>query len=314
MRAFAIDEFGRAGSVHEVPIPEPAEGQVRVRVAAAAVNPFDNTVLKGMLKDRMPHDFPLIPCADLAGTVDSVASGVDGLRAGDQVFGQRGIMGPLGHGTLAEYTLASPASLAIRPDFIDEEFAAVLPLAGVSALQCVEPMHLENGDVVVILGAAGGIGGFAVMIAKSAGAKVIGVAAADKLDYVRGLGADEVIDYASGGVVDAVKKLHHHGIKAVVHTAGDPAVAMELAALVSDGGSVASMRGGAKADELEPRHITAINVQTRTTTAELEKLVAMIKAGDLKRPAIQTFQLADAGRAFDEIGAGHVRGKLAVTP
>lgn len=314
MRAFAIDDFGRPGSVHEVPVPEPGEGQVRVRVAAASLNPFDNSVLKGMLKDRMPHEFPLIPCADLSGTVDAVGAGVDWPRTGDEVFGQQGIMGPLGHGTLAEYTLASPASIARRPEFIDAEFGGALPLAGVSALQCIEPLDLKNGDVVVVLGAAGGIGGFAVMIAKSAGARVIGVAGADKLDYVRGLGADEVIDHASTNVVEAVRKLHPGGIAAVVHTGGDAAVAMELSALVGEGGHVVSMRGGAKADELKARHITAINVGTRTTTAALEKLAAMIKAGGVRRPAIKTFQLADAGKAFDEIGGGHVRGKLVVLP
>jgi NADPH2:quinone reductase len=314
MRAFAIDDFGRPGSLHEVPVPEPGEGQVRVRVAAASLNPFDNAVLQGIHKDRMPHEFPLIPCFDLSGTVDAVGAGVDGLQTGDEVFGQQGIMGALGHGTLAEYTLANPASIARRPVFIDAEFGGALPLAGVSALQCIEPLHLKSGDVVVVLGAAGGIGGFAVMIAKSAGARVIGVAGGDKLEYVRGLGADEVIDHASTNVVEAVGKLRDDRIKAVVHTSGDAAAAMELATLVGEGGYVVSMRGGARADELEARHITAINVGTRTTTAALEMLAAMIKAGDVKRPAIKTFQLADAGKAFDEIGRGHVRGKLVVVP
>ena len=313
MRAFALDEFGRPGSVREVPTPEPGEGEVRVRVAAGAINPFDNSVLKGMLKDRMPHEFPLIPCSDLAGTIDAVGAGVDGLRAGDEVFGQKGIMG-IGHGSLAEYTLATPGTIAVRPDYIDTKFGAALPLAGVSALQCIEPMQLKKGDAVVILGAAGGIGGFAVMMAKSAGAKVIGVARGVNADYVRGLGADEVIDYTNTDVVEEVRRLQPAGIKGVVHTSGDADVAMALAALVAEGGYIASMRGGAKADELRTRHITGINVMTRTTTEALDKLAAMVKAGHLKQPAIKTFQLGDAGQAFEEIGTGHVRGKLVVIP
>jgi NADPH:quinone reductase-like Zn-dependent oxidoreductase len=175
-------------------------------------------------------------------------------------------------------------------------------------------MQLEKGDVVVILGAAGGIGGYAVMIAKARGARIVGVAGAVNLEYVRSLGADEFIDYTSTDVVEAVGKLYPNGIKSVFHTAGDPAVAMNLGALVKEGGYVVSMRGGAKADELEPRRITAVNVGTKTTTSELERLKAMIKAGEMNRPAIETFQLADAGEAFDKIGTGHVRGKLVVVP
>ena len=313
MRAFALDAFGQPGSVHDVPTPEPAEGQVRVRVEAAGINPFDNSVVKGMLKDRMPHHFPLIPASDLSGVVDAVGPGVEGFKAGDQVFGQRGTM-DIGHGSLAEYTIASANTIAHRPELVDAEFGAALPLAGVSALQSIEPIGLKNGDVVVVLGAAGGIGGFATQMAKNAGAVVVGVAGASNFDYVRGLGADEAIDYAAANVVDTVKNAHPKGIKAVVHTAGDAETLSGLAELVSEGGFVVSMRGGAKVDELAARHVTGINVQTRTTTAELDKLSAMVMAGQLKRPAIQTFELADAGRAFEEIGTGHVRGKLVIIP
>ncbi len=313
MRAFALDEFGRPGSVQEVPTPEPAEGQVRVKVQAGGINPFDNAVLGGMLKDRMPHHFPLIPASDLSGIVDKVGAGVDWLKVGDHVFGQTGQM-ELGHGSLAEYAIASSGTIAKRPDSIDPEFGAALPLAGVSALQSIEPIGLKQGDVVVILGAAGGIGGFATQIAKAAGAVVVGVAGHDKHDYVRSLGADQVIDYAAADVVDAVRTSHPKGIKAVVHTAGEPETLAGLAGLVSEGGFVISMRGGAKVDDLAARHVTGINVMTRTTTEALTELIAMVTAGDLKRPAIKAFTLADAGKAFLEIGAGHVRGKLVVVP
>jgi len=313
MRAFALDEFGRPGSVHEIPTPEPGDGQVRVKVQAAAINPFDNAVLGGMLKDRMPHHFPLIPASDLSGIVDEVGAGVNGFKVGDHVFGQVGQM-ELGHGSLAEYTVASSGTIARRHDSIDPEFGAALPLAGVSALQSIQPIGLKQGDVVVILGAGGGIGGFATQMAKSAGAVVVGIAGSDKLDYVRSLGADEVIDYAATVVVEAVRKAYPKGIKAVVHTAGDAETLAGLAGLVSDGGFVVSMRGGAKVDELAARQITGLNVMTNTTTSALDQVSAMVIAGDLKRPAIKTFTLADAASAFAEIGNGHVRGKLVVLP
>ena len=278
MRAFALDEFGAAGSVHDLPIPEPADGEVRIKVAAGGINPFDTVVLKGALKDRMQHDFPLIPCSDFAGTVDALGSGVDGWKVGDQAFGQLGKMS-FGHGSLAEFTTASPATIARRPAAIDAQFGAALPLAGVSAWMCIEPMGLKNGDVVVILGAAGGIGGFAVQIAKHTGAHVVGVARGENTGYLRGLGADEVIDYTTKDVVETVRKAHSAGIAGLVHTAGDAAVVVGLAGLVREGGHVASMRGGANIDELTKSKVAGINVQTRVTTDALEKLEGMVEAG-----------------------------------
>ena len=133
MRAFALDAFGQPGSVHDVPEPEPAEGQVRVRVAAASLNPFDNAVLAGYLKERMEHRFPLIPAGDLSGTIDALGSGVEGFSVGEAVFGVTGKMF-FGEGTLAEKTAASAGTIAKRPRSLSDLDAAALPLAGVSAL------------------------------------------------------------------------------------------------------------------------------------------------------------------------------------
>jgi NADPH:quinone reductase len=313
MRAFAIDEFGAPGSVHELPVPEPAEGEVRVRVQAASVNPFDRFVLTGAMKDRMPHTLPLIPCADLSGTVDAVGAGVQQWKAGDAVFGQQGKMS-FGQGTLAEFTTASAGTIARRPASIDAQFGAALPLAGVSALQCIEPMNLKRGDVVVVVGAAGGIGGFAMQMAKHMGATVIALTRHENSDYVRGLGADEVIDYSAQDAAEAVRKAHAEGIAGVVDTARDAALIERLAATVRKGGHVASMTGGAKVEDLEKHGVTGINVSTRVTTEALDKLAAMVEAGALKRPHIKTFKLGEAGQAFEEIGTGHVRGKLVVVP
>src|SRR5258706_4224827 len=196
MRAFALDEFGRPGSVQEVPTPDPAEGQVRVKVQAGGINPFDNAVLGGMLKDRMPHHFPLIPAADLSGIVDRVGAGVEWVKVSDQVVGQTGQM-ELGHGSLAEYTIASSGTIARRPDSIDPEFGAALPLAGVSALQSIEPIGLKQGDVVVILGAAGGIGGFATQMAKAPRAVVVGAAGQGKPNNVSSHGPRQDINFSA---------------------------------------------------------------------------------------------------------------------
>jgi len=203
MRAFALDAFGQPGSVHDLPEPKPAEKQVRVLVAAASINPFDNAVLKGYLKDRMEHRFPLIPCSDLAGTVDALGAGVEGFAVGDSVFGVTGRM--LGDGTLAELTTASTGTIAKRPASIGEIEAAALPLAGVSALQSVEAAAPRPNDVVVIVGASGGIGSYSVQLAALSGAHVIGVTSTGKTEYVKSLGAHEVIDRTAADVVEALK-------------------------------------------------------------------------------------------------------------
>jgi len=313
MRAFAIDEFGKPGSVHELPMPEPENGQVRVKVGAAGTNPFDNSVLKGMMKDRIEHHFPLIPASDFAGTIDAVGSGVDQWKVGDEVLGQAGKMG-IGHGSLAEFVTASAGTIARRPASIDPEFGAALPLAGVSALTCVEQMSIKRGDVVVVMGAAGGIGGFAVQMAKRAGATVIGVTRGVNADYVRGLGADEVVDYSTQDVVETVRKAHPDDIGGVVHTSGDAETLAGLAALVREGGHITSMRGGAKVEDLAKRNITGLTVVTKTTTGALETLAAMVEAGAVKRPQITTFKLDQAGTAFEELATGHARGKLVIVP
>ena len=114
MRAFAFEELGGPGSIVEVPIPDPAEGQVRIRVAAAGLNPFDNAVVQGYLKDQMEHRFPLIPSADASGTVEALGDGVTGLSIGDEVFGSVGKM-YLGEGTFAEFATMSTATIARKP-------------------------------------------------------------------------------------------------------------------------------------------------------------------------------------------------------
>ncbi len=173
MRAFAYDSYGGSGSIHELPDPTPQAGEVRVRVRAASLNPFDNFVVQGYMKDRMPTQMPLVPCADLSGTVDMVGPGVEDFKIGDQVFGVTGRM--IGQGTLAELAVASSTTISKRPAAIQDTEAAAMPLAGVSALMCVEAVGAKPKDVVVVVGASGGIGGYAVQLAAVRGAHVVAV-------------------------------------------------------------------------------------------------------------------------------------------
>ncbi|MEA2683663.1 MAG: hypothetical protein QOK05_1991 [Chloroflexota bacterium] len=312
MKAFALDEFGQPGTVHDLPIPEPGEGEVRVRVEAAALNPFDAFVLKGYMKDRLEHSFPLVPCGDLAGTIDAVGAGVENLAQGDRVFGTTGRM-VMGAGTLAEYAIATAGTLASTPGSLSDTDAAATPLAGVSGLMCVDAVDPGAGDSVLVIGAGGGVGSFAVQIAAARGAQVVGVTSTGKVDYVRGLGASEIVDHTAGDVIAGARALRPDGYAGIIDTVSDAATLAELAVLVRDGGSVVSMKGAANPDDLAGRRITATNIQTMVSSDRLSALGELYESGKMKPVAVKTFPLDDAGEAFAEIEGGHTRGKLVVT-
>jgi NADPH:quinone reductase-like Zn-dependent oxidoreductase len=311
MRAFALDDFDQPGSIHDLPDPEPAEREVRVRVAAASINPFDNSVVQGYLKGRMEHHFPLVPCGDFAGTVDALGAGVDGFSVGDSVFGVTGKM-VLGEGTLAEFATASTSTIAKRPAAVSEVEAAALPLAGVSALMSVEAIAPRPNDVVVIVGASGGIGSYAVQLAAVSGARVIGVTGKAKTEYVKSLGAHEVIDRTSGDVVEALKAKYPEGVAAIIDTGSDAAELARLSETVRKGGTVTSMKGAAAVEDLAKRGIKGVNVGTQVTRERLDHLARLATDGKLKAPHIQTFSLEKASEAFQLIVQDTHLGKLVV--
>jgi NADPH2:quinone reductase len=310
MRAFAIDRFGEAGGVHELPDPQPAEGQVRVRVEAAGLNPADVYMLSGAYKDFMEHRFPLVPGLDLAGVVDQVADGVSGLRVGDRVFGVHGKMW-VGEGSLAELVNATEATLARRPDGLDTEFAAALPLAGVCALVVVEAARLRPDDAVLVLGAAGGVGGFALQLAAAAGAQPVAVTRALNHDYVRSLGAVAAIDYESQ---DALDLLSAGGteLAAIIDLVGNKAENNRLSVLVRPGGHVVSMVGAADQEALGARGVLAANVGGQVSREKLEQLGDLVAQGMLRRPEITSFTLEQTAEAYARLGGRHLRGKFVV--
>jgi NADPH:quinone reductase-like Zn-dependent oxidoreductase len=311
MRAFALGELGAAGSVEELPIREPGEGQFRVRVQAAGVNPADVGMAAGGAKDFMPTTFPLVPGLDLAGTIDAVGAGVDTFRVGDPVFGSHGKR-VVGEGTFAEFVVASAGSIARRPDSIDVTLAAALPLVGSSALQIMEAAGPQEGDVVVVIGATGGVGTVVLQLLRAAGASSIAVARAANHAYARELGASMSIDYTTDDVVAAVRGAHPDGIAAVVDLVGDHALNSGLAELIRDGGHLVSLRGGADADALGARGVVGTNIITNVTSDTLARLAELVQKGVVRIPELRTFALADAGQALEEVGGSHVRGKLVI--
>jgi NADPH:quinone reductase-like Zn-dependent oxidoreductase len=312
MKAFALDEFGAAGSVRELPDPEPGEGQVRVRVAAAGLNPFDNWVIQGAMKDQMQHRFPLIPGGDASGTVDAVGSGVTDHAVGDDVFGSAG-KGYFGEGTMAEFVTMSVTTIAEKPASLSHDAAAAIPVAGVTAFNMIEAAPPARGQVVAVIGATGGVGSYYVQLANARGARVIAICSTDNVDYARSLGAGEVVDYSKGDVVEAVRAAGPDGIDLVADMHRDRELVTRLAGLVPSGGRVVSVTGGVDADALSARGIEGTNVQGRVATAPLEALAGMLERKEIVDPEIRTFPLERANEAFAGVSSGHTRGKIVVT-
>ena len=311
VKAFAIEELGRPGSLRDLPVPEPGQGQVRIRVATAGLNPFDNAVVQGYLKDRMEHRFPLVPGMDASGTVDEVDEGVEAWAVGDEVFGSVGKM-YLGEGTLAEYVTMSAGTVARKPSSLDHAAAAAIPVAGVTALMMADALGHSEGKTVVAVGATGGVGSYFVQVAARRGAQVVAVCRGENADYARRLGAAEVIDYTAGDVVEAVRSRHPDGIDAIADMHGNQESITRLAEQVRSGGHVASAVGAADAEALGGRGIEATNVMGMVQKATLDTLAAMLERGEITSPDIRSFPLVDAGEALAALATGHVRGKITV--
>ena len=176
---------------------------------------------------------------------------------------------------------------------------------------CVDAADPKPKDVVVVVGASGGIGSYAVQLAKGRGAHVIGVTHTANLDYVKGLGADEVIDRTAGDVAEALKSKHRDGVASIIETGSDAASLATLSEAVRKGGSVISMKGAAAPDELTKRGVKGVNIQTQVNTSRLETLAKLSADGKLKAPRIHEFPLDKAGEAFQLLG--HTDGKVVIT-
>ena len=306
MKAIATTDFGAPPTLVEIPAPEPAEGEILVRVTSSSINGFDLSVARGRLKGMMEHRFPVVLGKDFAGTVESTGAGVDGFAEGDTAFGV--VMKPeLGDGSFGE-RVATPAAFAARvPDGLDAATAGALGLAGTAAHDAVEAVELQQGETVLVSGATGGVGIIAVQLLKARGAHVIATASTDEeIAFVKEHGADDVVDYR-GNLGAAVGEKQRHGVEAVLHFAGDGAA---LAALLTSGGRIASTLGLTR-EQLGRDDVTLTPIMANPVTATLTKLADVAAAGAIRVPVTRTYRLEDVPQGLAEFAAGTL-GKLAV--
>ena len=312
MRAFAVDEFGTTGSIHQLPIPEPSTGEILVTVHAAGVNVMDPLYVAGMLKDYMEHRFPLVPGIDFAGVVERVGPEVERFAAGDDVYGINS-KPFVGAGTFAESVVVSVESAAPKPETLDYAQAASVPHVGLTALAAVDQADPQPGQTIVVVGATGGVGSFVTQLAAARGATVVALTTASGAAQAREYGAAETIDYQAGGVAAALLDRYPDGVDAIISAHGDVDVIAGIAGALRRGGMVVSpaMRADAANAALQPLGVP-FKSANRLPPARLPELTALIDGGQLRVPPITDYSLEATPEALKAMSAGHVRGKLVI--
>jgi NADPH:quinone reductase len=309
MRAAAIDRFGgpEVLSIQTIPVPEPNAQEVLIALDAAGVGIWDAGLRDGEWAEGEEH-FPLILGVDGAGTVVSVGARVERLAVGDYVYAYS-YGNPKG-GFYAEYVAVSAGKVAPVPEALDEIHAAAVPVIGLTALQGVDDvLELTEGDSLIVHGASGNVGMLAVQFAKYRGARVLATASgADGVEFVRRLGADDVVDGKDGDIVAAAKRFAPDGIDAVLAFVGGEALTRCLDAL-RDGGRVAYPNGV----EPEPRKRRGLRIKAYDAEVgprELERLGRVIEEAHPEIPIAEVFSLEDAAKAHERLERGHVLGKI----
>ncbi|WP_217691564.1 MULTISPECIES: NADP-dependent oxidoreductase [unclassified Streptomyces] len=305
MRAISQSVYGGPEVLEEVRLPRPVAGpsQIVVAVRAAGVNPTDwKHRGQGMFLDRLP----LVLGWDVSGVVESVGFGVTLFKPGDEVFGM--LPYPYGVGSHAEFTVGPARAFAHKPEGVDHVQAAAVPLAALTARQAlVDTADVRPGQRVLIHAAAGGVGHLAVQIAKSLGAYVIGTASAAKHDFVRGLGADEVIDYRTVDFGDAMSD-----VDMVLDPLSGETRARSLDVLRPGGTLVSLLPGGdpAEAAKAAAREIRVENLLVEADHAGMTAIADLIQAGELRAHVEASFPLAEAAKAHALGETGRTTGKL----
>lgn len=330
MRAIRLHEFGGPEVLcyDEVAIPELKGGEVLVRVHAVGINPPDWYLRDGYKilppEWRPPVPLPVIPGTDVSGVVEAAAADVHGFSVGDEVFGMLRFPSFGDSRAYAEYVAAPASDLALKPASIDHVHAAGVPMAGLTAWQFLielghdhpnplqatshRPMALGPEATVLINGAAGGVGHFAVQLAKWKGAHVIAVASGTHESFLRKLGVDDFIDYTKSPPEEVA-----HNVDLVLDTLGSPTSGRFLRTLKRGGALFPVFLGFSDPEEAAKLGVTVSMTQVRSNGPQLAELGRLLDAGTVGVAIDSTFPLADARRAHERAARGHIQGKIVLT-
>jgi len=308
MKAVRFHQYGGPETLvlDDAPLPPMGSADVLVKVHAAAVNPADFKFRAGWFKDYVPLPLPFVPGADFSGTVEKAGPLASRFKPGDAVFGMCDVQ--VG-GSYAEYIAVAGDTLAHKPDNIGHAEAAAVPLAALTAWCALfDHARIRSGQRILIHAAAGGVGSFAVQLARLAGARVVATASGTNVELVRSLGADEVIDYRSTDFAGVLE-----GLDAVLDVVGGESQARSFGVLRKDGMIVTLQPPG-----IDPALAAAHGVRTKLVAVSAHggrtaQLAALLQSGQLKVLVDSSFPLAEAGAAHARSETGRACGKIVLT-
>jgi len=303
MKAVFIERFGGPEVLKYGDLPDPvaAPGEVVIDVVAASVNAADWKARAGQYAQSK---FPLVLGRDFSGVVSTVGSGVDDLKIGDSVFG---VCEAGQEGAYAEKAAVKAAIIAKKPDGLSHVNAAAVALIGLTALSAIEAtLKLRAGESILIQGGAGGVASFAVQLAKHIGARVVTTTSAANRDYLRDLGADEIIDYNAQDFSKVVK-----GCDAVFDTVGGD-VAQKSFAVLKPGGRAAFIASGAQAPKPNRNDVTSLRPAVVRSRQSLERIAELVEARAIRPPQVKLYRLSEAADAHRLSESRQIRGKLAL--
>jgi NADPH:quinone reductase-like Zn-dependent oxidoreductase len=301
IQAVRIHQYGGSEELklERIPRPEPQEGEVLIRVHAAGVNPVDWKIRAGWFKDFRPMQFPYIPGLDLAGTVEEVGPGVTAFQKGQAVYGQSL------KGVYAEYTTAPVERLALKPKTLSFDEAAAVPVGATTAWQGIfDHGGLQAGQRILIQGAAGGVGLFAVQFARWKGAHVIGTTSTANLDFVRSLGAETVIDYTATSVEQAA-----HDVDLVFDAVGGKTLESSLQVL-KRGGTLVTIAGQPPEEKVRELGVRVAWFSAQVSSELLHTFAQLIDEGQVKVVIAEKFPLSETRQAHERSQHGHGRGRI----
>ena len=304
MKAIVAHEYGgpEVLKYEDAPRPEPKENEILVRVIAAGVNPVDGMIRSGMFAKDKKRTSPLILGGDIAGVVEQTGSKITKFKKGDPVYAYLSLRN---NGGYAEYAVARESEAAAKPKSISYTEAAAVPIVALTAWQAlVDSAKLSAGQSVLIHGGSGGVGTFAIQIAKARGAKVFATASTANQDFLKEVGADVAIDYTKQKFEDVAKD-----VDVVLDSVGGDTLARSYA-VVKKGGFIATLVSDLDQSELDKHGIRGESISVKPNAEELARIGELIDEKKVRVFVSQTFPLQEAVKAQERVATGHTRGKI----
>ena len=310
MRAFAVRNFGEAPALYDLPIPT-ADNAFLIRVKYAGIDPLDNILVEQL---TATSKYPFVLGIDFAGIIERAPEEELSLRTGERIFGMART-----HGAYAEYTAVAPGvktePLARIPNGVTNEQAAALPIAAITALRSLELLGVTPGQRLVVMGATGGVGGYAVQMARDRGVRVIATVRGD-VDEARRIGAEEVYNTKAVDVFDALRTSHPDGVEAVLDLVNGSDAIRRDAEILKSGGGLVSTRYAAEEEWFAERRINAFNISSITNPLSspqgLTKVARMLADGTITARIHSTIQLDHIGEMGEKLRNGSLHGKAVI--